>query len=128
MKRRELETKLEAGQQWGFKKATDDPNYLGWILISKRKISAPEPKESYYFEESYFMHLREFERLSKTPYHIMVKELRRDVHESGAYEDGSDYRQLDNYYFSTLDEAERFIEELGYSFENIKWRAELDAP
>ncbi len=36
MDRIELEAKLEAGQEWGFRKETNHPNYLGWILISKR--------------------------------------------------------------------------------------------
>ncbi len=60
------------------------------------------------------MHLRDFEKPSRILYHVKVKELRRDVHENGDYEKSSDYRQLDNYYFSTLAEVEQFIEKLGY--------------
>jgi hypothetical protein len=128
MDRIELEAKLEAGQEWGFRKETGHPNDLGWILISKRKPPTIYAKESYRFEDSYWMRLRDFEKLSKAPYHVKVKELRRDVHENGDYEKPSDLRQLDNYYFSTLAEVEKIVEKLGYSFEQIKRRAELDAP
>jgi hypothetical protein len=33
----ELERSLNGEERWGFRKETDDPEYLGWILLSKRK-------------------------------------------------------------------------------------------
>ena len=58
--------------------------------------------------------------------HIM--ELRRDIHENKEYLTGDDIRQKDNYYFSCTDEVEKFLEELGYSFDNVKHRSEIDPP
>ena len=35
----ELEKHLDKGEQWGVRKATDSPDYLGWILIRKKKAA-----------------------------------------------------------------------------------------
>ncbi|MEH2173845.1 hypothetical protein [Nostoc sp.] len=125
----ELDKKLNHGEQWGYKKETDNDEYLGWILINKLpKLTFIPKREDYLEEYLYLIKIREAEKRQKTPYHVLIKELRRDVHESGEYETGEDIRQKDNYYFSYIDELEKFIEELGYSFENIKHRSEIDAP
>ncbi|MBD2300627.1 hypothetical protein [Nostoc sp. FACHB-190] len=125
----ELNKKLNNGEQWGFKKDTNDPEYLGWILINKLpKLSFTPKKEDYLEEYLYLIKVREAEKREKTPYHVIIKELRRDVHESGKYETGDDIRQKDNYYFSCIDDVEKFMHELGYSFDNIKHRVEIDAP
>jgi hypothetical protein len=124
----ELEKCLERGEQWGFRKETDSPDYLGWILITKRKPPFVWKKEAYDNEELYFKVKGESERLAKAPYHVRVIELRRDVHESDAYEENDDYRLNDNRYFASLAEVEEFIKTFGYDFDSIKWRGELDAP
>ncbi|MBD2446070.1 hypothetical protein H6G76_02640 [Nostoc sp. FACHB-152] len=125
----ELKKKLSNGEQWGFIKETDDREYLGWILINKlQKLSFTPQREDYLDEDLYQIKVREAEKREKTPYHVIIKELRRDVHEIGKYETGDDIRQKDNYYFSCIDEVEKFINELGYSFDNIKHRSEIDAP
>lgn len=129
MNKTELDKRLNNGEQWGFIKETDSDEYLGWILIHKfQKILFPPKKEDYSDEELYEAYLETYRQRTETPYHVLIKELRRDVHESGKYETGDDVRQKDNYYFSTIDELENFIKELGYSFDDIKHRSEIDAP
>ena len=129
MDKSELEKKLNNGQQWGFIKETDSDEYLGWILINKFPKFLFTPKREDYSEEFIYLGaVEEAQKRENTPYHVIIKELRRDVHESGEYETGDDVRQKDNYYFGTIDEVEKFIEELGYSFDNIKNRSEIDAP
>lgn len=121
--------KLNNGEQWGFIKETDSHEYLGWILINKLpKMTFTSQKKDYSEEYLYLIKLIEAEKREKTPYHVLIKELRRDVHESGEYETGDDIRHKENYYFSCIDEVEEFIEKLGYSFKNIKNRSEIDAP
>jgi hypothetical protein len=124
----ELDRKLNNGEQWGFVKETDSVDYLGWILINKRPKMRFEPQKSDYDDETYLLYLDKYQQREKTPYHLLVYELRRDVHERGDYETGDDVRQKDNYYFSSVDQLETFVRELGYSFENIKHRSEIDAP
>jgi hypothetical protein len=123
----ELKKKLSSAD-WGWLKDTDDFDYLGWVLIHKYKHIIIYEKEAYSNEEHYFRLIKKAEIQKKYPYYVRIIELRRDIHESGVYETGDDYRQNDCYDFSTLDEVEQFILELGYSFENIKDRWELDAP
>ncbi len=123
-----LEKKLNQGGQWGFRKETNDPNYLGWILIVKYKPPILYSQELYKDEAIYIRVVRKHEKITKSPYHVHIVELKREVHESDNYQSEDDYRQRENYYFSTLNEVEEFITKLGYSFDNIKRRDELDAP
>ena len=129
MNKIELDKKLNNGEQWGFIKETDSDEYLGWILINKLQKLTFQPKREDYSEEYLYLRvLREAEKREKIPYHVLIKELRRDVHESEEYETGDDIRLKENYYFSCIDEVEKFIEKLGYSFDFIKHRSEIDAP
>ncbi|MDY6781851.1 MAG: hypothetical protein SW833_04740 [Cyanobacteriota bacterium] len=124
----DLEKKLDRGEEWGFRKVVDNSDYLGWVLLAKRKPPIVFPKETYETEETYIS-LREWsEKLKRTPYHILVLELKREVHESGDYEDNDDYRQRESYYLSTLQEVEEFIENLGYSLQNIQFSGDIDPP
>jgi hypothetical protein len=128
MNKTELEKKLERGEQWGFRMKLNTPECLGWILISKQKPYAAYPRDAFTHEELYQHHVKGAARVKETPYHVLIIEILREAHESEKYEDEEDYRRRDNYYFSTLDDVEKLVEELGYKLEDIKWRAELDAP
>jgi hypothetical protein len=113
MNKQELEKKLANGTSYGFIKETDDDNYLGWVLITKLQPIIIYDKKSY--DEEHYLHLlKKQEAQKKYPYFVRIIELLRDVHESEVY--------------ATLDEVEEFITELGYSFDNIKDRWEIDAP
>jgi hypothetical protein len=124
----ELETHLDKGEQWGIRKETDSHDYLGWILITKRRPPTIWPRNTYDDPNLYSSLMDLANEIIEKPYHMQVLELRRDVHESGEYENTEDYRQNENYYFETLGEAERMVERLGYSIKEIKFRGELDAP
>jgi hypothetical protein len=124
----ELEERLDKGEQWGVIKETDSPDYLGWILITKRRPPTMWPRDTYGDSDLYSRLMDQTRDIIEKPYHVRVIELRRDVHESGEYESTEDYRQNENYYFKALDEVERIIEQLGCSIKNIKFRSELDAP
>ncbi|MEM8642207.1 MAG: hypothetical protein AAGG51_25845 [Cyanobacteria bacterium P01_G01_bin.54] len=78
----DLEKKLDRGEQWGFRKVVDHPEYLGWILLSKEQPPIVFPKETYEIEKVYDSLVELAEKLKKTPYHVRVCELRREVHES----------------------------------------------
>ena len=41
--RDELDKRLDYGEQWGLRKETDSPDYLGWILLSKRRPPSVSP-------------------------------------------------------------------------------------
>ena len=126
MKPEELEKKLNMGEMFGFIKETNDPNYLGWILLRKRLVppSLPDPRE----KEKYLRWEKQMETWKKEPYDLSILELRREVHESGEYESTEDYRLREHYYFSTLEETERKIKELGFNISGIKSSREIDAP
>lgn len=128
MNKNELNKRLNNGEQWGFIKETDNYDYLGWILINKEQPIIIYEKKAYSSGEQYIRLVKKEEARRKNPYHIRIVELLRDVHEKGVYETQEDYRQNDNHYFSTLDEVEKYIVELGYTFEDIKGRREIDAP
>jgi len=124
----ELEKHLDKGEQWGIRKETDSTDYLGWILITKRRPPTIWPRYAYDDLNLYSSLTDQANDIIGKPYHVRVLELRRDVHESGEYEGTEDYRLNENYYLETLDEVERMVEQLGYSIKDVKFRGELDAP
>lgn len=125
-----LEKKLSKGEQWGFKKELEVPDYLGWILLVKRKPPIIHTRDAYQPEEEeiYTSLVELHEKLGKTPYQILNLELRREVHESDAYETEEDYRFKQSLYFANLQEVEDFLSDLGYNLSDIKHRSEIDAP
>ena len=64
----------------------------------------------------------------RLPYHVSIRELRRDVHESGEYEDTGDYRLIENFYVSSLEEVQTILDKYDLSLEEAKLSADLDAP
>jgi len=126
MRRSDLERFLDIGYELGFVKQTDTPDYLGWILLQKRK-----PHERYLSllnpgEEPEFVAQQEL--LRSRPYQVRVIELSRDVFESDRYETMDDFRLNEVFYFANLDEVEEFVQKYGHTLENIKWLTEINAP
>lgn len=123
-----LEKRLDYGEQWGFIMDTHNPNLLGWILINKYKPEPITPVDPQEDPEGYQRWLTNSKALRATPYHIHVAEIDREAHESGSYLDNEDYHRRENYYVATLDEVEEIISRLGFSFDTIQHRSQLDAP
>ena len=124
----QLEKYLQRGEEWGFRRETGDPEYLGWILVSKRKPPILWPGEEANNPAHYTKIREEAERLSRTPYHVKIRELRRDVHESGEYEQPGDYRLVENFYFESLRDVEQFLNGMNLTLEHIQPRILIDAP
>src|SRR5688572_12402442 len=122
----EIEDLLDSGFRVGFEKPTDDPEYVGWILVSKVKPN--ERLLQVMSEEDSPELIREERRRQSEPYFLMKIELKRSVHEAGAYETESDYRQNEKYWFSDLKHVAEQLREWGYSLEEAKEARELDAP
>lgn len=128
MDSKELERKLEAGQRWGFTKQTSDADYLGWVLLRKRKPRPVPPFDLSEKPEQYRQYMSLVEEIRQLPYHVHIVELRRDVHERGDYETSEDQRLLENYYFPNLDQTITFLEGMGFGLDQIRPAFELDAP
>ena len=127
MDHKDLDRHLEAGQRWGFIKETGDPEYLGWVLLRKRKprpVTAFDPREP----ERYAQFLSRRDEILRQPYYIHVVELKRDVYERGDYETSEDQRNKENHYFADLEEAVAFLNQRGYSLDKIRPAVEIDAP
>ena len=122
----EVERLLDAGFRAGFRKPTNNVDYLGWIIISKHK---PNMRILELFDESEHPELVREERwYQREPYLVLVIELKRSVHEAGDYETEGDYRQKDAYRYGSLSEVESQLQKWGYSFEQARETRELDAP
>ena len=128
MDTKDLDQHLEAGQRWGFIKETGDPEYLGWVLLHKRKpkiVPAFDPRED---PEGYARFQSMRAETLRRPYYIHIVELKRDVHERGDYETSEDQRNKENHYFADLEEAVAFLNQRGYSLDKIRPAVEIDAP
>jgi hypothetical protein len=126
MKREDLERYLERGDTLGFRKQTASDDVLGWILLGRAKprdrylalLEEGEERES----------VAEQERYRRTPYHVSVMELKREAYESESYETNEDYLINETYFFSNLDDVEKFVQSYGHTLENIKWPIEIGMP
>lgn len=128
MTREQLEKHLANGQVWGFIKETGSADYLGWILVSKSKVMLVphfEPSEN---PTAYRKWQERNERVRANPYTLSVKELRRDVHERGDYEDNADYRMRKSWHFATLEEVEEALQTYGKTLADILPASEIDLP
>jgi hypothetical protein len=124
----DIEKSLEKGLQLGIKISTDNPDYLGWILVRKRHIPPVWDKKAYESEEEYIKKIELAEIATKFPYHIIYMELKKDVHEKGDYETENDYRKWVNHYLTSIFEVKATFERYGYKVEDLKPRWEIDAP
>src|SRR5438477_3865770 len=85
MQKLQLEYYLKRGNTVGFEMPTGDPEYLGWILISKQEPNARLLGLFTEEEESYWLIRKEHRKLTH-PYFVHRFELKRSVHEAGDYE------------------------------------------
>ena len=123
MRREDLERYLERGDQLGFQKETGDADYLGWMMLSKRRYN--ERLLSLFPERPDFKAEQEYARVC--PYQLWVAEFRRDVYEGGECESTDDYRLSKNFYFPTLDHVEEFVRAFGRTLEEIRWASEIES-
>jgi hypothetical protein len=122
----EVERLLERGDRVGFLKLTDDPAFLGWILVSKLK---PNLRMLEVLDEAEAPELlREERRRKDQPYLVLTIELNRRVHEDGGYETEGDYRMKHRLWFPDLRTVESQLVAWGYSLDRAKEASELDAP
>jgi hypothetical protein len=128
MNREELEHSLSKGYRWGFIKQTSNSNYLGWILLVRRQLPILWPIDKIQRPEYYKRTKQEVVTLTRTPYHIHIVEIRKDVHESGTYNTDIDTHLIENYYFANLDNIEKFLEQYNLELSTIRLAHEIDAP
>lgn len=126
MRRDEIESLLERGFRVGFVKPTEDPEYLGWILLSKHR--ANERILEAITERDAPPIVAEEKRRRERPYLLLAIELRRTVHESGDYETERDFRQNEKLWFSSLHDVAIQLSQWGYSLEAAREAREIDAP
>jgi hypothetical protein len=125
MRREDLERYLERGDRLGFQKETDDADYIGWIILSKRQpderllsLFRPGERPDIFAEQAY---------IRVCPYQVWVAEFRRDVYESGECESMGDYRLNKCFGFATLEQVGEFVGRFGHALEEIKWAREIDS-
>lgn len=119
MRKEDLERNLSKGNSFGFVKEVKDTNFIGWIKLFKRSI----PKK--FFEthneqndpDLFHWYLKK----AKFPYVVHICEVSKYLFEIGKSLYKEDYKLNESFEFSTLDEAEIFLNEKGYLLENIKW-------
>jgi len=112
-------------QPWGSPQ-TNDPEYLGWILVSYQTpnerflslVTADEDPAGVAAQE----------QIRECPYQVRVLELSRAAHENDDYERADDYRQNDLHRFRTMRDVDEFLNGLGHSLPDLRWRHEIDAP
>lgn len=131
MKREDLELYLDRGDWLGFTKQTGDDNYLGWIMLSKRKpneqlLEILLEEERHELDDQQQAEKQQIIQLM--PYQVLIIEMSREAYESDRYNTERDYRVNEAHCFPNLEEVERFIHKLGKTLSDIKWPIEIGAP
>jgi hypothetical protein len=124
---KDVEEALARGVRLGFRKETDDPEYLGWVLVSKLKAN-DRILELFPEEEGRPKVVSEEQRRRARPYLVRRIELKRSVHESGEYESEADYRLHEKYWHGSLLAVQQQLTSWGLWLEEAKDSRELDAP
>jgi hypothetical protein len=65
-------------------------------------------------------------KINREPYRVNIAEVTRDVFDGDKFPGNEDYLLNETYSFSSLDDVESFLKELGYELANIKWGADID--
>ncbi|MCB9765959.1 MAG: hypothetical protein H6739_39660 [Alphaproteobacteria bacterium] len=105
---------------------TNSKKYLGW-LIAEKLIPNMRILEVLHDCPEHSAYKYEASNLT-TPYCVHIIELDREVHESGIYEIGDDYRRLDVFRFRTAEEAEDFIKSQGVAMSDLVDPRLVDVP
>ncbi|MCB9765960.1 MAG: hypothetical protein H6739_39665 [Alphaproteobacteria bacterium] len=105
---------------------TNSEKYLGW-LIAEKLVPNMRTLEVLHDCPEHRAYKAETSKLT-TPYRVRIIELDREVHESGVYETGDDYRRLDVFRFRTAEEAEDFITAQGVAMSDLVDPRVVDVP
>ena len=128
MTHQELEKHLDQGEEWGFSKPPTNTDYLGWILITKRKPAPAGPFDPSTEPELHANWVSWAEEVRSTPYHVFIFDLKSDVYASGEDPENEDYRNRESFYVPTLGDVEEIVRRHGYTLDEIKSRAEISPP
>ena len=109
---------------FGFNTENDD-KIVGWVKLFKRPPMSglsfarfkeiAEPKM-----------VEEQMKIKSEPYRVNIAQVTREIFDGDKFPDNEDYLLNVTYSFSTLDDVERFLKELGYDLADIKWGADFD--
>jgi len=61
----------------------------------------------------------------REPYHVNIAQVTREIFDNDKDMGNEDYLLNETYSFSTLDDVENFLKELGYNLATIKWGADF---
>ncbi len=130
MKIEEIETRLKNGEQLGFDKESNDPNFVGWVLLTKEQPNTqylrqfPPSTDADFVKEVLIPFTDEQELVRRKPYRLLITEWKRDAYYNAGYGTPEDIRFADNFRFVDLSEVSQFLNGFGLFLEDIKRRGE----
>lgn len=118
-----LEFYLNRKNVFGFN-TENDGKIVGWIKLSKRfpidgffkkfaEIVGPET-------------LQEQMKIKHEPYRVNIVQVTREIFDGDKFPENQDYLLNETYSFSSLDDVERFLKELGHDLVDLKWGFDFD--
>jgi len=121
------------GEMWGCHKHANDPACLGWITVSKRRVSAITPVDPREEPERFAKWQAYGDDVRRKPYLVNVYEVDANANEAEIngsinYMAPEDYKTVDNYYLSSLDELPDLLIRFGKSLDDLIPQSELMAP
>jgi hypothetical protein len=124
MTKEQLEFYLNRKNVFGYNTEKND-KVIGWIKVYKlfpisgffeRFIDIAEPET-----------VEKQMKIKREPYCVNIAQVTRESFDSDRYPSDEDYLLNVSYFFSTLDDVEKFLQELGYNLSEIKWKVDFDS-
>src|SRR6202012_929107 len=111
MTKEQLEFYLNRKNVFGYN-TENDVKIVGWIKLSKRFLI---PRFFDRFEESDNPRAyQEQLKIQREPYSVNIAQITRELFDGDKFPGNEDYLLNTTYTFSTLDDVESFLKELGY--------------
>jgi hypothetical protein len=123
MTKERLEFYLNRKNIFGYNTENDN-RIVGWIKVYKRF-----PIEGFFERHAKIAGRKRFEeqmKIKNQPYRVNIAQVTRGVFDGDKFPCNEDYLLNTTYSFSSLDDVESFLKELGYDLANIKWGADFE--
>ena len=123
MTKYQLEFYLNRENVFGFNTENDD-KIVGWIKLFKvfpihgffeRLVDITD---SEIFQKQL--------KIKNEPYRVNIAQMSREIFDGDRFPGNENYLLNVTYFFSTLNDVEVFLKELGYDLSNLKWGVDFD--
>jgi len=119
--------KIELGELIGYEVPPSHPSNRKWVLVRKDKVFKPRVEDLDDLELIELLRKKDAKVLN-FPYHIGIRELPIEIHDSEKYESQEDYIIFENFRFPNIDGMVNYLQSLGLQPQSARPAIDIGAP